>query len=360
MDQYLYHIQKIHEKELLKKRNVVSVGIGKKYKNGQPTDKTCIVVGVSKKEDLIYLNSADIIPSSLQNAETDVFELGEIKAQNEEDIDPTQRIRPVRPGSSTGHHAITAGTIGCVVKKGHEFFLLSNNHVFSNSNDAMVGQAILQPGAYDGGHMGDVIAELYDWEPIYFEGEEIPPDQEPPEEEPPIEPPSPPEEKKKSNCPIVNVITRSLNLAAKTVNSKTVLVPLRIEIQDTDNLMDAAIAKPVVQVDKNIIQIGMPTGIKEPEIDLEVKKYGRTTKLTTGTVKQTNATVKVNYGNGKEAIFIDQIVTTAMSQGGDSGSLVLTEDNRAVGLLFAGSNSSTIISPIKKVLDRFKVTLETV
>ncbi len=47
-----------------------------------------------------------------------------------------------------------------------------------------------------------------------------------------------------------------------------------------------------------------------------------------------NATVDVGYGGGKVARFTDQIITTPMSAGGDSGSLILSaEDNQAVGLL---------------------------
>ena len=40
------------------------------------------------------------------------------------------------------------------------------------------------------------------------------------------------------------------------------------------------------------------------------------------------------------------------SKAGDSGSLVLDEENRAVGLLFAGSEEFTVINPIKTVLDK--------
>jgi hypothetical protein len=41
-----------------------------------------------------------------------------------------------------------------------------------------------------------------------------------------------------------------------------------------------------------------------------------------------------------------------MSQGGDSGSLVVAGDSQnAVGLLFAGSAQSTIFNPIQAVLD---------
>ena len=67
------------------------------------------------------------------------------------------------------------------------------------------------------------------------------------------------------------------------------------------------------------------------------------------------ATVNVNYGGGRVARFKDQIVTTNMSAGGDSGSLVTTLDNVAVGLLFAGSSVATIANQIENVRRLLKV-----
>ncbi|CAN5466593.1 hypothetical protein BH24ACT7_BH24ACT7_21160 [soil metagenome] len=77
-----------------------------------------------------------------------------------------------------------------------------------------------------------------------------------------------------------------------------------------------------------------------------VKKTGRTTNFTTGRVISVDATVNVNYGGGKVGKFVKQIITTSMSAGGDSGSLVLDTDNNAVGLLFAGSSVVTIMNNI--------------
>ena len=80
-----------------------------------------------------------------------------------------------------------------------------------------------------------------------------------------------------------------------------------------------------------------------------VKKCGRTTNFTTGRITAINATINVGYGGGMVARFVDQIVTTNMSAGGDSGSLVTTLDNVAVGLLFAGSPSAMIANQIENV-----------
>ena len=71
-----------------------------------------------------------------------------------------------------------------------------------------------------------------------------------------------------------------------------------------------------------------------------------------------NATVNVNYGGGKVAKFCRQIITSNMSAGGDSGSIVTNLDEDAVGLLFAGSAARTIINNILFVqsLLRIRVT----
>jgi PKD repeat protein len=64
----------------------------------------------------------------------------------------------------------------------------------------------------------------------------------------------------------------------------------------------------------------------------------------------------------KLARFVGQIAITpgTFSAGGDSGSLIVTDDENKnpVGLLFAGSDTHTIANPIGLVLDRFNVTVD--
>ena len=45
-----------------------------------------------------------------------------------------------------------------------------------------------------------------------------------------------------------------------------------------------------------------------------------------------------------------------MSQGGDSGSAVLDDDDRLVGLLFAGSDSTTVINRIEHVFSALGIS----
>ncbi|TVP59895.1 MAG: hypothetical protein EA351_01115 [Gemmatimonadales bacterium] len=61
--------------------------------------------------------------------------------------DRTARVRPAPIGFSVGHPDITAGTLGArVVNGGGQVFILSNNHILANSNNASIGDPILQPG----------------------------------------------------------------------------------------------------------------------------------------------------------------------------------------------------------------------
>jgi hypothetical protein len=90
---------------------------------------------------------------------------------------------------------------------------------------------------------------------------------------------------------------------------------------------------------------------------MSLKKSGRTTGLTTGSIQQIDVTATVSYGSNKSATFVDQLMAGAMSQGGDSGSAVLNDQNQIVGLLFAGSTNTTIINRIQNVFQALQVTL---
>src|SRR5262249_2694789 len=78
------------------------------------------------------------------------------------------KVRPLMIGSSIGHFAITAGTLGCFVTrpKTKAIGVLSNNHVLANENRAKKGDAILQPGKADGGKRRDRVATLDRFVPL--------------------------------------------------------------------------------------------------------------------------------------------------------------------------------------------------
>ena len=90
----------------------------------------------------------------------------------------------------------------------------------------------------------------------------------------------------------------------------------------------------------------------------QLQKMGRTTGYTTGQITQIDVTVSVDYG-GKVGTFKNQLLAGAMSAGGDSGSAMLDMQKRVVGLLYAGSDTTTILNPIQFVLDALQVQLVT-
>ena len=313
---------------LLGRRNVVACGVGFKETERGITDEPCVVVSVTKKMPEAQLSAADIVPKKLGEVKTDVQETGVIRALQGH----TDRWRPAPGGVSIGHVDITAGTLGCLVTRNGQLFILSNNHVLANSNAAQKGDPIIQPGRYDGGTLDDQIATLEDFISINFG------------EGPPI-------------CPIATGTESFLNWLAKLLGSSHRVKAFQ-EVPER-NLVDAAIARPLSDdlVEKRILEIGVPQGSGDATLGTSVKKSGRTTGFTSGEIIQIDVTVQVSYGEGKIAVFEDQLMAGPMSQGGDSGSAVLDEDDFVIGLLFAGSDATTIINPIQFVLDALNVEI---
>jgi hypothetical protein len=301
--------------------HVVATGLGYKVTRGTKTDSLAIVCSVDEKLPMHKLRPRDRVPSAIAGIPTDVVATGPIRAF----LSRTERHRPAPGGVSIGHRSVTAGTLGCLVKRGQQVFILSNNHVLANSNEAGRGDAILQPGPHDGGRFpADHIAELEAFVPITF-----------------LEPPS--------ECGFARGVIALLNAGCRLLRSTTRYRV--INAQARDNLVDAAIARPLESalVRGEILDIGKLASLGRGELGLAVQKSGRTTGLTTGQITQVDVSVDVQYGPGRLARFTDQLMAGPMSQGGDSGSAVLDNSNRLVGLLFAGSENSTIINRVEHV-----------
>lgn len=337
-----------HVRRLLGKRNVVGVGLGYKETGGKVTSTEAIVVLVTRKEHPSRLRRADVIPKALADTRTDVVEVGELRilpALEEgelpslDDADRKARLRPARPGISIGHYQITAGTFGALVydRDTGSPLILSNNHVLANISDgrdrrANEGDPVYQPGRYDGGSSADTIAHLERFAPIVRTTAE-------------------------ETCPIARRAEKVGNFVLR------VAFPgheMRLRRKtDGENKLDAAVAALINPADAvpDILGLGAPGDPVEAEPGLKVIKSGRTTGVSTGEVRVVGATVRVGLGEVGSAVFTDQIVTTAMAQPGDSGSLVLTEDGlHPVGLLCAGSSLATIHNRIQNVLEILKLT----
>ncbi|MGI6575164.1 MAG: hypothetical protein ACOX3A_04800 [bacterium] len=318
----------------LAKPSVVGVGIGYKETELQKTDQMSLVVYVTKKKRQRELTPKEIIPHALDSMPTDVVEIGEIKFLSER----TGKVRPAQPGISIGHHQITAGTFGAVVRdrKTGEPLILSNNHVLANSTSgkdgkAAIGDDILQPGPYDGGTAEDIIGVLHRFVPIYAE-------------------------QHTAECRVAKLTEKIQNLILQVVRPAYQVQFFRTD--NSENLVDCALAKPLAPrlITDEVFEIGPITGVGEMKPGMMVKKSGRTTGLTTGEIKSVATTLRVQMAMDSYALFTDQAVSDMKSQGGDSGSIVLNEDNEAVGLLFAGSDKYTIINQIQHVLELLDIT----
>lgn len=318
--------------ELMQKPNVVATGVGYKITNGRKTGDIALICSVDTKTDKKSLSAGQVVPEQIGGIPTDVYATGPIIAL----ADPTGRFRPAPGGVSIGHINITAGTLGCLVQKDGVTYILSNNHVLANSNDASIGDPILQPGPTDGGSFpDDHIANLSDYIPITFDGSSG-----------------------SSTCSTAGAVAAILNGIAALTGSNTRLSPV-VKAMAGQNLVDCAIAKPLNEGDvvNEILDIGTIGGKAEATLGMAVQKSGRTTGHTTGTIDQIDVTVQVSYGTNKTATFVDQLMTGYMSAGGDSGSAVLNNDKQIVGLLFAGSSNSTIINRIQNVFDALQVDI---
>jgi hypothetical protein len=226
-----------------------------------------------------------------------------------------------------GKYYYYAGTIGALVSDaGGNRYMLSNNHVFAqeNGNGGTVssGERIIQPGNLE-------------W---YYDA--------------------------------------SLEAASVDAGHLTEWLPIIYGPQrpEGDNVVDAAIAQltdnTYLDPQGRILGIGPIAGGSVSPADMlgqPVHKAGRTTGHTWGRVAAVSVdNVAVTYDGGT-AYFDDQVYIEnqadcgAFSDGGDSGSLIVSGPDETSGLsspvalLFAGGDQGTFGNPIGTVLESFNV-----
>lgn len=255
----------------------------------------------------VYLAVPDVagIPAVVNGLRVETEVTGEFHA-----LALTDRYRPVPIGVSIGNASeCLPGTVSCMLRRGDRTYILCANHVFARRNQAVIGEAIVQPCRLDAAPdcapalASSTVGVLADFEPLRFDG-------------------SP------------NVIDAAI--AEATVSTMASTPP---------GFYGAPAATPVVAA----------TGMR-------VQKLGRTTGLTRGTIKGLNTKVKITYPEGK-AVMVGQITTSkAFGDFGDSGALVVTDDaTRApVGIVIAGGNNgAAIVTPIGPILARFGAMIVT-
>jgi hypothetical protein len=199
---------------------------------------------------------------------------------------------------------VTAGTLGAFVRDpSGDLHVLSNNHVLANANRAQLGDHILQPGPSDGGRLvRNVVGDLERFVPLRRAGNRV-------------------------------------DAALAFVEPRT--LPTSFAIPGIGSIVG--------------IHAGLPPATT-------VRKLGRTTGLTRGTITALNVRALPVRIAGRlvrfdGAIEVQSTGSRPFSLAGDSGSVVVDRARYAVGLLFAGDGVATYLNPIGDVLAALQVAL---
>ena len=194
-----------------------------------------------------------------------------------------------------------SGTLGSLVSAaGGTLYVLSNNHVLARVDQAAAGEDVSQPGLIDNG------------------------------------------------CQVPEIVADFTAAPALGSNVDAAVAALRVGTMNTTGAIEG---------------IGtISSVVKAAAVGLAVTKSGRTTGTTTGTISSVNTSVNVQYqkgcGKGKKftVSYTNQVVisSSTFSAGGDSGSLILSNNSchQPVALLYAGSSTTTIGNPIGEVLGK--------
>jgi len=302
------------DRELLhNKRNVIGVGVGTKESHGVDTGEECVVVLVQAKSDIMALHVEDRVPKTVgtfRKKKTDVIEVGNIVPMvgeaNREQYDPLVGGVSVAP-KGFGF----SGTVGLpLIYQDGQAVMLSNVHVFSpewenrhltpeeiETHGIHVGTPIMHPSTMEQRGNKHSVGTLLDWQSLHT---------------------------------------------------------------DKDNLFDAAIATVDVEAEQKILGLGEYSKLGTPKVGMEVTKSGRTSGVTESIIKITDLTVQVNYPGLGAAMFVKQLgFVPGFVSPGDSGSAVVDKaTGNVVALVFAGSPTLSIATPMERVFKHFGLTIK--
>jgi hypothetical protein len=242
---------------------------------------------------------------------------------------------PVKLGTSGGNSTDSntvgtkttccSGTLGSLVTRGGNFFILSNNHVLDKSDRGGTGDPIGQPGLIDNNcSPGTVVANLTQF--------------------PAVKPANGTDGPAPSN-----VDAAIAQIVSGTVDTSGAILDL-----GAAGPSSIAAAPPSATLAVPATVLGTNEG---------VAKVGRSTGLTCSTLQAINVTVSVDYnavcGGAKAftSMFTNQVIVNGgnFSAAGDSGSLIVTSDKaQPVALLYGGNSTTSSGNPISEVLNVFK------
>lgn len=221
-----------------------------------------------------------------------------------------------------------SGTLGSLIIKGGNFFILSNNHVLDKSSFGTIGDPIGQPGLVDNNcAAGQTVAAMSQAAAL-----------------------------KPSPC--TGVCTGP---APSNVDAALAQIVSSATVDTTGNILDLGVAGTTsIAAAPPSLTTAVPSSVLSSNEG--VAKSGRSTGLTCSTLSSVTTTVSVDYdsscGGSKAftATFGNQIIINGatFSASGDSGSLVVTSDTaRPLGLLFAGNSTSTTANTIADLMTAF-------
>lgn len=313
-------VKREQEEDLLKLPNVTGVFTDYKTVGGQRTEQLSIVVTVRKKKDV---PKSQAVPKEINGIPTDVIEeeivpmvgvlLDEIAPAIDTatyatleggiSIGPCRSVFLEPPEVPSAGNYVFVGTLGCIVRDN----LTSQPMMLSNFHVMCINDAWA---------VGDTMTQ-----PSRVDG---------------------------GSCPggIVGTLAR-----AQLTSS-----------------VDAAVSDVSGRPTScSIVDIGDINGTATASVGLAVRKRGRTTELTHGSVVATDYTTSVDYGDGLGVVTLtnqirimnDATQSSSFGNKGDSGSVVVNAGNEVVGLYFAGNVSGTVgvANPIAAVLSALNVSM---
>jgi hypothetical protein len=74
-------VKRKYEADLLKKKNVIGVGVGYRRRGGRLTDEVAIIVHVRRKVPRHELVAQDLVPEMLEGVVVDVEAIGSLQAR---------------------------------------------------------------------------------------------------------------------------------------------------------------------------------------------------------------------------------------------------------------------------------------
>jgi V8-like Glu-specific endopeptidase len=299
-------IKRAAQNALLKIPGVHAVGLGGKRVNGRNTGEVAILVFVTEKKPPDEIPPDELIPAEIDGVKTDVIEAPQFSPHAD-----TKEYRPLKGGAQIqvpgGGSTYYNGTLGCMAQtvpsdgtdKSGKTVLLTNYHVLESIKE---GEKVYQP--YAESHCSDC-------------------------------------------CPTA--------------------VAKKLDAVLSDDV-DGATAEIVsdVKIKPTIIDLGDVTGTYTVTVEdatsgtYLVKKRGRTTKVTQGTVYSIYLSgTRTDGWEYQDQIGVEAAApSTTVSQPGDSGSVFINDSNQVIGLLWGGDGETqSVASPIQAVMDQLGIVI---